>query len=147
MNKQMKMFLSFSMLLNVLLIGVLVGGASKPHFDRNIKPVSMEKRLNDILAVLPPEKAQLFKQRVSQLRVVKKEDREQMKQARKNILQVFGQDPFDKVAYRNAIQVLDELHQTQMAVQVNLMMDVAEYLTPKERKQLSRLIMGPSSRK
>jgi uncharacterized membrane protein len=147
MNKKMKMFLSFSMLLNVLLIGVLVGGASKPHFDQSKKPQTMEKRLTEIINVLPPEKATLFKLRVRELRSIKKTDKEQMKLARKNILQIFGQDPFDKVAYRKAIQALNQLHQNQMDKRVDLMTDVAEYLSPKERKQLSKLIMGPRTRK
>lgn len=151
MNKKMKTFISLSVFLNVLLVGIILGGVSggfsKHHFDRGHKSEQMEQRLSRILAVLPAEKNALFKQRLNELKVLKRTDKEQMKFARRNILQVFEQEPFDKVAYQHAVQTLNQLHQTQMDKRVSLLADVGEYLSPKERRQLSSLIMKRGERK
>ncbi|CCK75021.1 hypothetical protein OLEAN_C08450 [Oleispira antarctica RB-8] len=151
MNKKMKTFISLSVFLNVLLVGIILGGVSggfsKHHFDRGHKSEQMEQRLSRILAVLPAEKNALFKQRLNELKVLKRTDKEQMKFARRNILQVFEQEPFDKVAYQHAVQALNQLHQTQMDKRVSLLADVGEYLSPKERRQLSSLIMKRGERK
>jgi uncharacterized membrane protein len=107
----------------------------------------MEKRLSSIISVLPAEKRALFKQRLTELRALKRTDKEQMKLARRNILQIFEQEPFDKAAYQQAVQALNQLHQTQMDKRVSLMADVGEYLSPKERRKLSNLIMKRGGRK
>lgn len=142
MNKKMKTFISFSVLLNVLLVGIVIGGYSKPHIERGHKSAQVEKRFNEILEVLPPEKSQEFEQRILDLKALKHSDRVSMRSARKNIMQVFMQEPFDRAAYQQAVQGLNELHQQQMAIRVNLMADMAQYLSPRERKQLSRVLMN-----
>ncbi|MFT4765477.1 MAG: putative membrane protein [Oleispira sp.] len=151
MNKKMKVFISLSLLLNLLLVGIIVGGVSggfsKPHFEGGHKSAQMEKRLSSIISVLPAEKRALFKQRLTELRALKRTDKEQMKLARRNILQIFEQEPFDKAAYQQAVQALNQLHQTQMDKRVSLMADVGEYLSPKERRKLSNLIMKRGGRK
>lgn len=138
----MKTFISFSVLLNVLLVGIVIGGYSKPHIERGHKSAQVEKRFNEILEVLPPEKSQEFEQRILDLKALKHSDRVSMRSARKNIMQVFMQEPFDRAAYQQAVQGLNELHQQQMATRVNLMADMAQYLSPRERKQLSRVLMN-----
>lgn len=142
MNKKMKTFISFSVLLNVLLVGIVIGGYSKPHIERGHKSAQVEKRFNEILEVLPPEKSQEFEQRILDLKALKHSDRVSMRSARKNIMQVFMQEPFDRAAYQQAVQGLNELHQQQMATRVSLMADMAQYLSPRERKQLSRVLMN-----
>jgi uncharacterized membrane protein len=147
MNKKMKVFISFSVLLNVLLVGVMIGGFSKPHLDRGHRSAQMEQRLTEILEVLPAEKTKEFERRILDLKTLKRADKVMMKSARKNIMQAFMQEPFDKAAYQQAVQGLNKLHQQQMGTRVNLMADMAQYLSPKERKHLSRLIMKRGGRK
>lgn len=151
MNKKMKIFISLSVLLNVLLMGIAIGSATggfaKSHMGLGHNTSGMEQDLVGILEVLPPEKSREFSQRISNLKVLKRTDKAHMKSARKNIMQVFEQEPFDKVAYQKAVQGLNQLHQAQMEIRVNLMADMAEYLSPKERRQLSRLIMKRGGRK
>jgi phosphoenolpyruvate synthase/pyruvate phosphate dikinase len=81
------------------------------------------------------------------LKALKREDKVAMRSAKKNIMQVFMQEPFDKVAYQQAVQGLNKLHQAQMATRVNLMSDMAQYLSPAERKLLVGLIMKRGGRK
>jgi uncharacterized membrane protein len=151
MNKKMKIFFSLSVLLNVLLLGIVIGtitgGFAKSHMRAEHDAPGMEQRLVGILAVLPPEKSKEFSQRISNLKTLKRTDKNQMKSARKNVMQVFEQEPFDKIAYQKAVQGLNQLHQAQMEIRVNLMADMAEYLSPKERRQLSHLIMKRGGRK
>ncbi|MBL4798869.1 MAG: periplasmic heavy metal sensor [Oleispira sp.] len=146
MNKKMKIFISTSVLLNVLLVGVVVGGISKSHFIHGYQPERME-RLAEILAVLPAEKSKEFELRISNMKALKRADKVSMKSARKNVMQVFTQEPFDKMAYQQAVQGLNKLHQQQMEKRVNLMADMAQYLSPKERKQLSHFLMRRGRRK
>ena len=145
MNKKMKIFISTSVLLNVLLVGVVVGGISKSHLTRGFQTERME-RLAEILEVLPAEKSKEFELRISNLKALKRADKVSMRSARKNVMQVFTQEPFDKMAYQQAVQGLNTLHQQQMEIRVNLMADMAQYLSPKERKQLARLVMRRGGR-
>ena len=151
MNKRIKIFISLSVFLNLLLVGVFLGGVtgglSKLHFNKNHKSVQIDRRFESILAALPSEKIGLFKKRLHELKTLKRTDKEKMKSARRNILQVFEQEPFDKVKYQMAVQALNQLHQTQMDKRVSLMTDVGEYLSPKERRRLSRLIIERGGRK
>jgi uncharacterized membrane protein len=147
MNKKMKIFISTSVLLNVLLVGVMVGVFSKSHLARGYQPAQVEHRLAKILEVLPAEKSKEFKLRISKLKALKRADKVSMRSARKNIMQVFTQEPFDKEAYQTAVQGLNKLHQQQIKNRVELMTDMAEYLSPQERKQLSRLLMKRGGRK
>lgn len=147
MNKKMKVFLSLSVLLNVLLVGVVMGGISKSHLGRGHHSAQMEQRFSEILEVIPVEKSKEFEQRMLDLKALKQADKVTMKSARKNIMQVFMQEPFDKTAYQQAVQGLNKVHQKQMEKRVDLMADMAQYLSPKERKQLSHLIMKRRGRK
>ena len=145
MNKKMKVFISLSVLLNVVLVGIILGGItggfSKHHFGHGHKSQQMEQRLNNILAVIPEDKRTQFRQRLVELKALRRTDKDDMKRARKNILQVFEQEPFDREAYQQAVQRINQLHQSQMDKRMGLMVDVAEYLSPHERRQLSKIIM------
>jgi uncharacterized membrane protein len=151
MNKNLKVFISLSVFLNVMLAGIILGGItggfSKHHLGHGHKSEQMEQRLNNILAVIPEDKRTQFKQRLVELKALKRTDKNDMKQARKNILQVFEQEPFDREAYQQAVQRINQLHQSQMDKRMGLMADVAEYLSPQERRQLSKLIMTRGGRK
>lgn len=152
----MKIFISLSVLLNMLLLGVILGGVSGgfskhhpargPMFTQH-KSAKMEQHLSGILSVLPADKREVFKQRVIELRSLKRTDKEQMMLARRNIMQVFEQEPFDKVAYQQAVRALNKIHQMQMDKRVNLMADIGEYLSPKERRKLSRMMMKVGGKK
>lgn len=166
MNKKMKIFISLSVLLNILLVGFLLGGvvglnknhssASGMHskytmshgaFYKNHHAASMDQRINHIIAALPAEKSELFKQQIVQLKALKHDHKSQMRAARKQILQAFEKEPFDKTSYQQAVKNLNALHHQQMELRVNIMADVAEYLSPEERKKLSYLIMPKKGRK
>lgn len=147
MNKKMKIFLSFSVLLNVLFVGMMAGGLSKPHMNRGHEPAHVGQRLEKILEVLPVDKKNEFEQRMLVLKALRKADKETMKSARKSIMQVFTEEPFDKVAYQESVERLNQLHQKQMSMRVDLMSDMAEYLSPRERRKLSRLLMKLDARK
>jgi len=147
MSKNVKIFITTSVLLNVLLVGIVIGGISKSHFLPGHQPVRMEQRLNEILDILPAEKSKEFEQRISVLKALRHADKATMKTARKNVMQVFMQEPFDKASYQQAVQGLNTLHQQQMEMRVNLMADMAQYLSPKERRQLARLVMKRRGRK
>lgn len=147
----MRIFISISVLLNVLLIGAamgkVMGGMSKHHDDRNHASAHVDKRLIKILQVLPAEKKESFEQRFIELRELKRIERNEMKLARKQLMTVFEKEPFDKDLYQKAVMSLNDLHQNQMQKHMNLMADMAEYLSPKERKQLARMIMKRNDRK
>ena len=145
MNKKMRIFISISVLLNVLLVGAVMGkvmgGMSKHHDDRNHASSHTDKRLSKLLQVLPAEKRGSFEKRFTDLKELKRIERNEMKIARKHLMAVFEQEPFDKDTYQKAVMSLNNLHQGQVEKHMILMSDMAEYLSPKERKQLARMIM------
>ena len=147
MSKKVKIFITTSVLLNVLLVGIVIGGISKSHFSPGHQPARMEQRLSEILEILPADKSEEFEQRISELKALRHADKTTMRSARKNVMQVFMQEPFDKASYQQAVQGLNKRHQQQMDTRVNLIADMAQYLSPKERKQLARLVMKRRGRK
>lgn len=157
MNKKINVFISVSILLNVLLIGIIVGGVmsgvAKPHptglmASKQYHHIGkMDKQLSNIIALLPVEKRKNFKKRISNIRTLKQVDKAKMKSARKNILTVFESEPFDRKAYQAAVNDLNKLHKNHINARINLMADIAQYLSPKERRQLSRIIMRPANPK
>lgn len=140
MNKKLKVILTVSIILNVLLIGVVAGGLSQVHKIRGFKSQQMDNKLAEIMSVLPASKSENFKQRLDDLIVSRRADRLKIKAARKNIMQVFEQEVFDRQQYQKMVKEMNNLHQQQMVKRTRLMMDMAEYLSPQERKQLARLI-------
>ncbi len=140
MNKRFNIIFTISIVLNMLLIGAVVGGLSKAHKNRGFNSQQIEQRLTEILSVLPAAKSGSFKLRIDDLIESRQADRIKIKAARKNILQVFEQDIFDREQYQKRVIEMNSLHQQQMAKRTSLMMDMAEYLSPQERKQLARLI-------
>lgn len=152
----MNVIISFSILLNVLLIGLILGGVmggmSKPHSSdtplskRSQHAERIENHLSSIIDIVPVEKRKTFKKRIHDIRALKQTDKAKMREARKNILKVFEREPFDKVAYQNMVSKLNQLHKNHVDARVAFMADIAQYLSPKERRQLSRIIMRPASR-
>jgi|TARA_B110000003_G_scaffold154867_1_gene155539 uncharacterized membrane protein len=151
MNKKMKIFISISVLLNVLLLGAIIGnmmaGISKYPNERNHSSVHEDKRLARILEVLPQNKKEDFEEKYLKLKALKYEEKINMRAARKNIIQTFESEPFDKLAYQQAVIALNNMHQLHVNRHMELMADVAQYLSPKERKQLARLMMKRGARK
>lgn len=151
MNKKMKVFISISVLLNVLLIGAVVGkvmgGMSNHHGGGHSPSAHIDQRLVKILQVLPVEKREVFEQRFSELKELKRTDRANIKSAKNSIMAAFEKEPFDKIEYQKAVKSLNDVHHIQIEKHNALMADMAEYLSPKERKQLARMIMKRSGRK
>jgi uncharacterized membrane protein len=147
MNKKLKIILTVSIVLNVLLIGAVIGGVSKAHTDRGYKSQRMEQKLAEILNVLPESKSEEFKQRIDNLMQSKRADRKKIRTARKNIMEVFEQEEFDSGRYQQVVKELNFIHQQRMTQRTSLMMEMAEYLSPEERKQLARLMFKRGQRK
>ena len=130
-----------------------MSGVAKPHSEalmeskKNQHVERMEKQLSNIIALLPVEKRNNFKKRISTIRTLKQTDKAKMKSARKNILTVFEHETFDRKAYQVAVNDLNQLHKNHMNDRINLMSDIAQYLSPKERRQLSRIIMRSANPK
>ena len=87
MSKKLKIILTVSIILNVLLIGAVIGGVSKAHTDRGYKSQRMEQKLAEILNVLPESKSEEFKQRIDNLMQSKRADRRKL-------------EPLEKILWR-----------------------------------------------
>lgn len=124
MSKGLKIFLAVSVLLNVLLIGILIGTLSHTFFWRMEKG----KRVFLFHEELPPEKRELVLGALKELRSETKETRKELKKKRDEIIDVFTAPQFDAkkfdqgVAEMHAImgKLADELAQATKKIAAGL---------------------------
>jgi uncharacterized membrane protein len=136
MSNGLKIFLAVSVLLNILLIGILIGTFSHTFMARREMRTSAAFYLKD----LPPEKRELVLSTMKELRSQTAGLKKEIRSKRNEIIDVFTAPVFDpnkvdrKVAEMHAI--MGELaHKLADATK-----QIAEGLTPEERKELGEAI-------
>jgi uncharacterized membrane protein len=103
MNNKMKTLTIVSLLLNVLLIGFVLGDISQ----RFRKELISDREGAELTAELPKEKAALYSDTVKRVRQENRNVFEQMREAREEAMRILSAPEFDEGAYR--VQV-DRLH-------------------------------------
>lgn len=124
MSKGLKIFLAVSVLLNVLLVGILIGTLSHTFMGR----MEFGKRAFFFHKELPPEKRELVLGTMKKLRSETKETRKELKRKRDEIIDVFTAPEFDvkkfdqEVAEMHAIvgKLADELAQATKKIAAGL---------------------------
>lgn len=124
MTQRWKYIIGFSILLNVLLIGILIGKASSPIFPRFPPPPGMFDKSSPLRAVM--EKTMMENRRLDkQIMALKHEIN--LSLSEKNI----DQNKFEKLSNR-----LIELHNNKFKNMINNLFQTASQLPLEKRQQL-----------
>jgi uncharacterized membrane protein len=135
MNKKMKALVIGSLLLNVLLVGFVLGDVShrfhnKEHFGENDG--------RDLTSKLPKEKAALFSKTVERVRQENRQVFKQIREAREDAMRILGAPEFDEAAYRLQVERLNKLLGLMKQHLADATIELARQFSQEERSALAQ---------
>src|SRR4030095_15983372 len=107
MTKTVKLVFLVSLVLNILLLGVILGHVPRSLEGRPSRQERMEKALQE----LPDSVEARFREKFQQIRAAGEPQRQQMDSARAEALRLLGGEPFDEAAYDQQVSKIDGLRE------------------------------------
>jgi uncharacterized membrane protein len=139
MNRAAKMTLVGSIILNVLLLGFVLGQSPR-RFDRN---AMRQQRMEQVIKDLPEASQQRLRERFQQLRATADPLFEQMRKAQDEAIQVLGGESFDEAALDRQEAKINELR-AKMSKQLSQSVKLAiKDLSPEERRRFAQMLRRP----
>ena len=136
MNRATKMTFVGSIILNVLLLGFVLGQSPR-RFDRN---AMRQQRIEQVIKDLPEASQQRLRERFQQLRSTADPLFEQMRKAQDEAIQVLDAESFDEAALDRQEAKINELR-AQMSKQLSQSVKLAiKDLSPEERRRFSQML-------
>ena len=139
MNRNAKMVFVASIILNVLLIGVLLGQSPR-RFDR---ATMRQQRMDQALKDLPEAAQSRLREKFQQLRSAADPLFAQIRKNEEEAVQLLGKEPFDESAYDRQVSKITEIR-VEMTKQLSqVVKDASKDLTPEERRRFAELLRRP----
>ncbi len=143
MNRNVKIVVIGSVLLNVLLIGFVVG-----HLSHRVPPPFRDRPpREEILRALPPQGAKLFKEKMRGLRKENRKTHRKIRDRRDELMKILTAPTFDSDLYKKKADELHALHSSVMKDFARSAGEIAAKMSPEERQILARHFKrGPDGR-
>ena len=141
MSKKITMLIIASLLLNVLLVGIIIGNIS--HRVDGKRFVRRHGHGREFAVKLPPAKQELF---FTTMERVNRENRgihRQMREARQRVFLILTAPEFDEVAYQREVEKLDQLRTQMMRRLEDATKELAKQFDQEERKSLADHLRNP----
>ena len=139
MNRAAKMAFIGSIILNVLLLGFVLGQSPR-RFDRN---AMRQQRMEQVIKDLPEASQQRLRERFQQLRSTADPLFEQMRKAQDEAVQVLGAESFDEAALDRQEAKINDLR-AQMSKQLSQSVKSAlKDLSLEERRRFAQMLRRP----
>jgi uncharacterized membrane protein len=139
MTKTIKLAFVASLVLNLLLLGVILGQVPRAFDAAPTRQQRMEESLNKL-----PEPVQTrFREKFAQIRAAGDPQHQQIDQARAEALKILSAEPFDEAAYDRQINQIDELRAEMFKRMGQVIKQTAKELAPEERRMLADLLRRP----
>jgi|SRR5258708_7364265 uncharacterized membrane protein len=139
MNRAAKMTFVGSIILNVLLLGFVLGQSPR-RFDRN---ALRQQRMEQVIKDLPEASQQRLRERFQQLRATADPLFEQMRKVQDEAVQLLGAESFDEAALDRQEAKINELR-AQMSKQLSQSVKSAlKDLSPEERRRFAQMLRRP----
>ena len=139
MSKAVKLLFLVSLVLNVLLLGVLLG-----HLPRDVV-FRRQQRLEQTLKNLPEPTQARLREKFNQMRAAADPLREQIRAAREQALRILGADPFDAAAYDRQVSQFDDLQLQLFKKMAQVVKEIAQGLSPEDRRLFAEALRRPPS--
>ncbi len=130
MGKRIKILIGVSLLLNVLLIGVVIGILSHRLFRDDFP----RRHPLDFAGKLPADKEELFLETMEKVHLDTREVRRQIDETRDKVLAILGAPDFDEASYQVETAKMDRLHGLIMQRFAEAAKELAKQFTREERK-------------
>jgi uncharacterized membrane protein len=141
MSRTIKLALVASLVVNLLLLGVILGQVPRA-FDA---APTRQQRMEESLAKLPAPVQARFREKFAQIRGAAEPEREAIDNARREALRILSAEPFDEAAYDRQINKIGELRAEMFARMGQLIKQTAKELPPEERRMLADLLSRPQA--
>lgn len=136
MSKGLKIFLAVSVLLNVLLLGILIGTFSHTFVGRMEKG----KRALMFLKDLPPEKRDMVIETMKEMKKESRETRKEIRKKRDEVLDVFSAPEFDAELFDRKVAEMHALMGEVTSEIAGETKKIAAELNHEERKAIADMI-------
>jgi uncharacterized membrane protein len=139
MNRKTKLAFIASIVLNVLLLGVLLG--QSPHrFDHAAR---RQQRMEQVIKDLPEASQARLRERFQQLRAAAEPLFAQMRQAQDEARNLLGAEPFDETAFDRQEAKISEFRAEVTKKLSQVLKNAIKGLTPEERRHFAELLRRP----
>jgi uncharacterized membrane protein len=139
MSRKIKLAFIASIVLNVLLVGVLLGQSPR-RFDRG---AMREQRMAQVLKDLPQASQTRLRERFQQLRATAEPLFAELRQAQDDTARLLGAEPFDEAAFERKEQEISNLRANMTKKLSQAVKDSVKDLTPEERQRFAELLRRP----
>jgi len=139
MTKRFKLVFLASLVLNIVLLGVIVG-----HLPRSLESTpSRRQQMEQSLQKLPDPIEARFREKFQQIRAAGDPVRKQMDAARDEALRLLSTEPFDEAAYDRQVKKIDELREEMFKRMGQVIKQTVKELSPDERRMFADLLRRP----
>jgi len=140
MTKAVKLAFLASLVLNLLLLGVILGQVPR---GLEATPPTRQQRMEEGLKKLPEPAQSRFREKFAQIRASSDRLRQQIDGARAETLRLLSADPFDAAAYDRQVNKIGELRGEMFKQMGQNFKQTAKELSPEERRMLADLLRRP----
>lgn len=141
MNRRLKLAFLASMIVNVLLLGVILGQSPR-RFDREDR---RQQRLEQGLKDLPDAARARLREKYQRLRAEAEPHFKQLREVQDGAVRLLGAEPFDEAAYDQQVMKINELRMGLTKRLSQVVKDAVKDLSPEERRRFAELLQRPSS--
>jgi uncharacterized membrane protein len=142
MNKTLKVLFLVSLILNVLLVGVLMGQLPRRLERGSFREQRMEQALRD----LPQPMQTRLREKFKQMRAASDPLRDQLRVAREQTLSTLSAEPFDEAAYDRQVSKIHELQLQMFKKMGQVVKEIAKELSVEERRNFAQILRRPPPR-
>jgi uncharacterized membrane protein len=140
MTKTVKLIFLASLVLNLLLLGVILGRVPSALEGSSPRAQRMEQALKNL-----PEPAQTrIREKFAQIRSSSDPLREQMDRERAEALRLLSTEPFDEAAYDRQVSKIIDMRLEMFKRMAVTAKQAAKELTPEERRMFADALRRPS---
>ena len=140
MTKTVKLVFLASLVLNLVLLGVILGHAPRAFDARPTR----QQRMEETLQKLPEPAQSRLREHFAQIRAAGDPLRQDMDHARGEAIRLLGGEPFDEAAYDRQVRKIEELRAEMFKRMGQLIKQTAKELTPEERRMLADVFRRPT---
>jgi uncharacterized membrane protein len=140
MTKALKLVFLGSLVLNLLLLGVILGQVPR---GLETTPSTRTQRMEEALRKVPEPAQSRFREKFAQIRAANDPLRQQIDEARAETLRLLAADRFDEAAYDRQVSKIEELRDEMFKRMGRDFKKTAKEFSPEERRMLADLLRRP----
>ncbi len=139
MNRTARIVFVISIILNVLMLGVILGQSPRRFA---LSPMR-QQRLEQALKNLPEAEQNRLRERFQKLRAAADPLFGQIRQAEDQAVDLLGRETFDETAYDSQVNKINEIRQNMTRQLAQVVKDVIKDLSADERRHFADLLRRP----